>query len=192
MLDDGAPIDRRIEAALAMAADPAGAQLLIQLAAQNKVAYQLREAIGVGDLQQSRSQRAQSAAAGFFARPGGQPRMTVDDVGEPRRRRRSAARPASPATCSTCHRTAAATAGAEVGPDLTDIDKKFDRSGLIEAIVNPSAAIAFGFGAELFVTRQQRTDDRIPPVGGRHDLDSRWIWPGADHPAATISPRGFR
>ena len=57
------------------------------------------------------------------------------------------------ATCSTCHRRGD-TSGPDVGPDLTDIDRKFDRNGLIEAIVSPSAAIAFGFGAELFMTRQ--------------------------------------
>ena len=41
-----------------------------------------------------------------------------------------------------------------VGPDLTDISKKFDLAGVVEAIVNPNAAVAFGFGAELFVTRR--------------------------------------
>ena len=55
------------------------------------------------------------------------------------------------ATCSTCHRRGE-TSRTDVGPDLTDIDRKFDRNGLIEAIVAPGAAIAFGFGAELFVT----------------------------------------
>ncbi|MGH9308342.1 MAG: PVC-type heme-binding CxxCH protein, partial [Vicinamibacterales bacterium] len=42
--------------------------------------------------------------------------------------------------------------GAEIGPDLTAIHDKFDRAGLVDAIVNPSAAIAFGYAAELFVT----------------------------------------
>ena len=46
VLDAAAPIDRRIDAALAMAREPAGGQLLIQLAAENPIAYQLREAIG--------------------------------------------------------------------------------------------------------------------------------------------------
>ena len=55
------------------------------------------------------------------------------------------------ATCSTCHRRGE-TPGATVGPDLADVDRKFDRNGLIEAIVSPGAAIAFGYGAELFVT----------------------------------------
>ena len=55
------------------------------------------------------------------------------------------------ATCSTCHRVGST--GTDVGPELTAISKKFDRAGLIEAIVNPNAAIAFGYSAELFVTR---------------------------------------
>ncbi len=149
VLDEGAAIDRRIEAALAMASDPVGAQLLLQLAAQNKVVYQLREAVG-SMIFSNPDRSVRTAAAGFFARPGGLPRMTVADV---------AGRSGDPArgearfmgACSTCHRRGAP-GGAEVGPDLTDIDKKFDRDGLLESIVTPSAAIAFGFGAELFVT----------------------------------------
>ena len=82
--------------------------------------------------------------------------------------------------CSTCHRRGAS-AGAEVGPDLTDIDRKFDRNGLIEAIVTPGAAIALGFGAEVFVTRRSRTTDRISPVRGRDDFDSRRLRPHTDH-----------
>jgi len=150
-VDDGAPIDRRIEAAIAMANDPVGAQLLIQLASQNKVAYQLREAIG-SVIFSNPDRAVRTAASGFFARPGGQPRMTAGEI---------ANRTGDPArgesrflgACSTCHRHGTS-AGAEVGPDLTGIDRKFDRNGLIEAIVTPSAGIAFGYGAELFVPRK--------------------------------------
>jgi putative heme-binding domain-containing protein len=56
------------------------------------------------------------------------------------------------ASCSTCHRVG--TAGLDIGPELTDISRKFDRRGLVESIVNPNAAIAFGYSAELFVTRR--------------------------------------
>lgn len=150
--DDAAPIDRRIEAALAMATDPVGAQLLIHLAAQDKVAYQLREAIG-SEIFTNPDGSVRSAASGFFARPGGQPRLTVADVAT---RNGDAARGQIRfmSSCSTCHRGGPSTTGADIGPDLTAITTKFDRSGLIEAIVNPSAAIAFGFGAELFITRR--------------------------------------
>jgi putative heme-binding domain-containing protein len=75
--------------------------------------------------------------------------MTVDDVigvdGDPSRGRARFA-----AACATCHRTA--DGGADIGPDLAAIDQKFDRRGLIDAIVHPGAAIAFGYAAELFAT----------------------------------------
>ena len=59
------------------------------------------------------------------------------------------------ATCSTCHRVGSA--GADVGPELTDIHKKFDRAGLVDAIVNPNAAIAFGYAApSSFVTHRSQ------------------------------------
>jgi putative membrane-bound dehydrogenase-like protein len=157
VVDEAAPIDRRIDAALAMARDPNGGLLLIQLAAENKVAYQLREAIGsVIFTNPDRSVR--SAAAGFFQRPGGLPRMTVADV-TARTGEASRGQARFAGSCSTCHPSTALgtggfAAGVSVGPDLTDIARKFDLAGVVEAIVNPNAAVALGFGAELFVTRR--------------------------------------
>jgi putative membrane-bound dehydrogenase-like protein len=152
VLDAAAPIDQRIEAALAMAGDGAGAPLLIELAANNRLPGMLRDAVGSvifsnGD----RSVRA--AAAGFFPRPGGRSRMTVaaaaSRAGDPVR---GEARFAG--SCSTCHRRDVDSPGAGVGPDLSGIEKRIDRRALLEAIVDPSAGIAFGFEAELFVTRR--------------------------------------
>ena len=149
VLDGTAPIDRRIEAALAMARDSAGARLLIGLAAQNKVAYQLREAIGSVIFGHADS-TVRAVAAGYFRRPGGQMRSDVADI---TRLNGDAARGQARfyGSCASCHR--AGRAGADIGPDLSDVGKKFDVTGLIEAIVSPNAAIAFGYGAELFVRR---------------------------------------
>ena len=151
VLDDGAPIDRRIDAALALARDQVGGALLVQLAAQNRIAYQLREAIG-SVIFDNADRSVRSAAAGYFARPGGRTKLTVADVasrtGDPGRGESRFL-----ASCSTCHRRGAGP-GTDVGPDLAAIADKFDRAGLIDAIVNPSAAIAFGFGAEVFATRK--------------------------------------
>jgi putative membrane-bound dehydrogenase-like protein len=47
------------------------------------------------------------------------------------------------ASCSKCHCVGGQ--GANVGPDLTEIQRKFDRSRLLDAIVNPSAAILLGY-----------------------------------------------
>jgi putative membrane-bound dehydrogenase-like protein len=156
VLDGSAPIDRRIDAALALAGTADGGRILIALAAENRIVYQLREAVGsVIFMNPDRSVRA--AAAGYFPRPGGQPRMAVEDVS---RRPADASRGEAryQGACTTCHRRGGI--GTDVGPDLTDIHTKFDRAGLIEAIVHPNAAIAFGFAAEVFVT-----DEHAPVIG---------------------------
>jgi putative membrane-bound dehydrogenase-like protein len=155
VLDAAAPIDRRIDAALAMAKDPDGGLLLIQLAAENAIAYQLREAIG-SVIFSSPDRTVRTAATGFFQRPGGRPAMTVADV-TARTGDASRGQTRYAGSCSTCHLSATLGAGAVgvgVGPDLTGINKKFDLAGIVEAIVNPNAGVAFGFGAELFVTRR--------------------------------------
>ena len=155
-MDAAAPIDQRIDAALEMAREPAGALLLIALAAEGPIAYQVREAIG-SVIFSNPDRIVRAAAVAYFPRPGGQARMTAADVlgrtGDVDRGARGFA-----ASCSTCHRRGES--GSEVGPDLTEIARKFDLAGLVEAIVNPNAAIAFGFNPELFVTRQD-----VPHVG---------------------------
>jgi putative membrane-bound dehydrogenase-like protein len=154
VLDDDASIDRRIEAALAMARDPAGAALLIQLAAGKKLAYQLREAIG-SVIFSNPDRSVRTVAGGFFGRPGGQPRIAsgavLDLQGDAARGRTRFL-----GTCSVCHRQGPDSVGTEVGPDLGEIHRKFDRRGLVEAIVDPNAAIALGFNAQLFVTTRNQ------------------------------------
>ena len=159
VLDATAPISRRIDAALAMAQDATGAQLLIGLAADNKIVYQLREAIG-SVIFSNPDRNVRALAAGYFQRPGGGARMIAADV-PVRNGDASRGRTRYAANCSTCHRLDGI--GAEVGPELTAIQKKFDLAGLVEAIVNPNAAIAVGFGAELFVTRSHE-----PHIGFLH------------------------
>jgi putative membrane-bound dehydrogenase-like protein len=157
VVDGGAPIDRRIEATLALAETGPGGRLLMALVAENRLVYQLREAAGsLIFMNPDRSVRA--AASGYFQPPGGQVPMRVEAVtglaGDPAR---GAAQ--FQGACATCHRHGET--GADVGPDLTAIHTKFDRGGLIEAIVQPNAAIAFGFAAEVFVT----DDQHDPQIG---------------------------
>jgi putative membrane-bound dehydrogenase-like protein len=156
VLDGAAPIDRRIEAALALAMDPDGGALLIQLAAENRLAYQLREAAG-SQIFSNPDRNVRAMAAGYFQRPGGAPRMAADDV---MGRAADATRGEQQffARCSTCHRVDGI--GADVGPDLTDVSKKFDRRAVVDAIVNPSAGVAFGFESTLFAT-----SEHVPRIG---------------------------
>jgi putative membrane-bound dehydrogenase-like protein len=45
--------------------------------------------------------------------------------------------------CAICHKVG--DFGKTIGPDLTNINKKYDQLALLDAIVNPSAAIVFGY-----------------------------------------------
>jgi putative heme-binding domain-containing protein len=47
--------------------------------------------------------------------------------------------------CASCHRIK--DNAPDIGPDLTMISKKFDRDNLLAAIIDPSAAIVFGYEA---------------------------------------------
>jgi putative membrane-bound dehydrogenase-like protein len=54
--------------------------------------------------------------------------------------------------CATCHLHGED--GADIGPNLTNIHKKFDKIGLLDAIVNPSASMVFGYESYSIVTKK--------------------------------------
>ena len=54
-------------------------------------------------------------------------------------------------SCANCHR--AGKTGINIGPDLTLIKKKFDQVGLLDAIINPSGAVVFGYEAWSVTTQ---------------------------------------
>ncbi|HRI61756.1 MAG TPA: c-type cytochrome, partial [Saprospiraceae bacterium] len=47
--------------------------------------------------------------------------------------------------CANCHKVAGT--GSSLGPDLTEISKKFDYPELLDAIINPGSGIVFGYEA---------------------------------------------
>ena len=53
--------------------------------------------------------------------------------------------------CATCHKWG--NEGNTIGPDLSTIGKKFDNTSLLDAIINPSAAIVFGYEPWLVNTK---------------------------------------
>ncbi|GAB4001259.1 hypothetical protein GCM10028807_57110 [Spirosoma daeguense] len=57
--------------------------------------------------------------------------------------------------CSTCHKHGQV--GTDVGPELTQIHQKFDKNGLLDAIIHPSAGIAFGYEPWLITTKKGQT-----------------------------------
>ncbi len=59
------------------------------------------------------------------------------------------------AVCATCHLHGAE--GRDIGPNLTETGQRFDRTAILDSILNPSAAIAFGYEAALIETANGRT-----------------------------------
>jgi putative membrane-bound dehydrogenase-like protein len=57
--------------------------------------------------------------------------------------------------CTTCHRHGEN--GNDIGPDLTNIHKKFDKLDLLDAIINPSASMVFGFESWTITTKKGKT-----------------------------------
>jgi putative heme-binding domain-containing protein len=72
------------------------------------------------------------------------------------------------AACATCHRFG--DLGTEVGPDLTDVGKRFKRKDLIEAILYPSKTIS-----DLWQATQITTTDGKSYFGVIEGQDSSQI-----------------
>lgn len=57
--------------------------------------------------------------------------------------------------CFTCHLYGEV--GRDIGPNLTTVGQRFDRAALLDSIINPSAAIAFGYESVLLQTKEGQT-----------------------------------
>ncbi|HOY17302.1 MAG TPA: c-type cytochrome [Haliscomenobacter sp.] len=126
-----------------MAKDSLGGQMLIGLLAENKLSKDLYEVIGK-NIFENQSLAVRIQAGNYFKRPGSDKAWVIPNI---------AAQTGSVAkgkkvfqnSCANCHK--AGKIGLNIGPDLTQIKNKFDRVSLLDAIVNPSAGIVFGYEA---------------------------------------------
>lgn len=60
------------------------------------------------------------------------------------------------ANCSSCHKKGNLP-GTDIGPDLTAIQNKLDRSALLDAIVNPDADVMFGYEPRMITMQDGST-----------------------------------
>jgi putative heme-binding domain-containing protein len=133
--------------ALARSADGAG-ELLVR-ARTNGLADELRFTAGA-ELSQVRWPAIREEAARLLPLPQGRNAQPLPPLGELLAMKGDPASGAKvftreTAQCSTCHRVGGQ--GGEVGPDLTEIGSKLGKDALLEAILEPSAGISFGFEA---------------------------------------------
>jgi putative membrane-bound dehydrogenase-like protein len=142
-----------LDLALEMAREPEGGLFLISLSEEGALDAEAKEAIG-GRIFQNPDHGVRALASAHFPRPGGggtlpPVRELLALEGDPGRGH--GVFHSERATCSSCH--AFEGQGKDIGPDLTAIRTKYDRAQLLDSILNPSAAIAFGY--DTYVVRTE-------------------------------------
>ena len=149
--DKALPERQRIEAAQTMADDPQGGNLLIDLKSQGQLPGPIAAAISE-QLFRNPDQNVRVMASQFFTRQGKELKM---DFVARMKADAEQGRTLFETHCATCHRHGQL--GADIGPDLTMIHQKFDKMTLLDAIINPSASIVFGYEAYTLTTKKGET-----------------------------------
>ena len=140
LLDNALSVGERIEAGKEMALDTVGGYLLISLAADRLLTREVISAISP-EIFKNPELEVRTLASEYFEKPGGKKlsaRRIVSLKGDIKK-----GETAFIAKCSTCH--SVGNIGKDIGPKLANIGKKLDKTALLDAIINPSAAIAFGY-----------------------------------------------
>jgi putative membrane-bound dehydrogenase-like protein len=194
LLDEHVTDAEKRKLAIEMSRDAEGAKVLIGLAADNKLSYDLIKAAGPG-IRTNKDQTIRTMGKDYFPWKQQSPTASataavvtpsmpvVSSQNEPAKttvsepvalKTANASEPDSPiakvamlagderagrtvfrTNCITCHRHGQQ--GNDIGPDLTQIHQKFDKNGLLDAIINPSAGIAFGYEPWLITTKGGQT-----------------------------------
>jgi putative heme-binding domain-containing protein len=149
ILDEHMSADEQKRNAQAMAKDPVGGQMLLGMVADKKLPQALYPV--VSDLMfDNPNQAVRVQAPLYFKKKGATMTYAIPSIVKLKGDANSGAE-VFQKNCSSCHRVKGK--GMDIGPELTLIQEKFDREGLLDAIINPSAGIVFGYEAWTINTR---------------------------------------
>jgi len=149
ILDERQSTDERKWRAEEMAADSVGGQLLIGMAAENKLPKHILPFIEA-TIFKNPDATIRMQAGKYFKRPESGKTYSIEDISK-LNGDMSRGKAVFTSHCATCHKINGD--GNSIGPDLTTIGKKFDKNALLDAIINPSAAIVFGYEPWLVNTK---------------------------------------
>jgi putative membrane-bound dehydrogenase-like protein len=153
LMEEYTSAEDKLKLAKEMAASPEGGKLLVGLAAEKKLPDNLKSAISEVIFTNS-DQSVRTMAGDYFTRPGGSATFSLKNIAS-LQGNETAGLAVFKANCTTCHRHGQE--GKDIGPELTKIHQKFDRNGLLDAILNPSAGLAFGYEPWLVTTKTGQT-----------------------------------
>jgi putative membrane-bound dehydrogenase-like protein len=124
-----------------LALDSVGGQMLLALANEKKLAADI---VGYATefIFKNPDPAVRVQAGKYFERPGGARKYSIDSIGM-LTHDVTKGKTLFLANCAVCHKYGSD--GKAIAPELTAIDKKFDRPALLDAIINPDGAIVFGY-----------------------------------------------
>ena len=189
-LDTAQELSTREQAMSDLASSKSGGLRLLDLASRNELPKELfetaaRTIFGNPDL------GVRALASQYFPRPSltGKPFPSVPDLlrmrGDIEKGREVFF--SSTASCAVCH--AYAGTGRDIGPDLTQIGIKFDRAGLFDAILNPSAALTLGYEPWLITLKDGETVSGFIVASGENVILKQTTGEMRTIPAGQITQR---
>ncbi len=143
----------KIEAIKIMAKEKEGGEMLIGLAVDKKLSKPLIDEISKV-IFSNPDQTVRVLASDYFKKPGVTTALSIPKIAKLQGDAKLG-RLLFKDKCTTCHKIG--TEGASIGPELTLINKKFEKNGLLDAIVNPSAGMAFGYESWLITKKDGTT-----------------------------------
>ncbi len=149
MLDEKQSLDERTGQTTDMAKDSVGGQMLIGLLAENKIPAKLLPVMEA-NIFNNPDLSVRIQAGKYIKRTGSDKQFSIDAIAK-MPGDAAAGKLIFASNCSTCHKVG--NTGNSIGPELTAIGKKFDKVSLLDAIINPSAAIVFGYEPWLVNTK---------------------------------------
>lgn len=151
LVDTKASAKDREKAAVALAGHGKGGLFLIDLAARGKFPKELEKAVA-SRIFANPDLGVRGLATQYFKRAG-DPDTTIKQVGKLKGdvARGKKVFISQKASCFKCH--VFGTKGGDVGPDLTALQTKYDRGEILYNILDPSAAVSFGYESWLIKTK---------------------------------------
>lgn len=151
--NNATPLKEKIAAATTMAKDKTGGEMLIGLAVDKKLSKELTDEISKV-IFSNPDQTVRVLASDYFKKPGLTTALSIPKIAKMQGDAK-AGRLVFQGKCTACHRIGSE--GASIGPDLSLINKKFEKNGLLDAIINPSAGMAFGYESWMITKKDGTT-----------------------------------
>lgn len=153
VLSDTAAMDSRIRAGRRMARSSAGGEILVGLASEGQLPDELKSALA-GSMESNPDQSVRAIAAEYFVVEREDNALDIDRL-LALKGNREKGEAVFKSYCSSCHTVDRI--GRDIGPELTKIHQKYGKSGLIDAIIHPSAGMSFGYESWLITRKDGST-----------------------------------